>query len=57
MLVKIFEVYFRYRIKKVLWFIVCWGNDKGGIKEGSRVLLQMNLRVMKIVIEIGVLGE
>lgn len=54
---KTFEAYFRRRIKKASWSTVCWENDKGEIKEGSRVLPQMNSRAMKTVTEIGVLGE
>lgn len=56
MLSETFKAYFRERINKVPQSIVCWGSDKGGIKEDSRVLPQMSLWIMKTVIKIGVIG-
>ena len=56
MSVETFEAYFRGRINRASWSIVCWGDDKRGIKEDNRVLPQMNSWIVKNVIEIGVMG-
>lgn len=38
MSVETFEAYFRGRINRASWSVVCWGDDKRRIKEDNRVL-------------------
>lgn len=50
------EAYFRDRVNVDSQTTVFWGLEKGGIKEDSRVLPQMNSWRIKTVIEIGLKG-